>query len=118
LNRALWGGKSQSASSCSLVDVMESTYDRSASDPTVSGRRLRKRRLQAEAAVRPIMVVAVDEFRQDPPQVALADGNQVVDAVGGQKLIWSGRRDFCRPTTRERRASAVEILSVRRPYSE
>ena len=27
------------------------------------------------------MVVVVDEFRQDPPQVALADGNQVVEAL-------------------------------------
>src|SRR5450759_962909 len=31
--------------------------------------------------MRPIMVVVVDEFRQDPPQVALADGNQVVEAL-------------------------------------
>ena len=27
------------------------------------------------------MVVVVDEVRQDPPQVALADGNQVVEAL-------------------------------------
>src|SRR5450759_5706258 len=31
--------------------------------------------------MRPIMVVVVDEFRQDPPQVALADRNQVVEAL-------------------------------------
>src|SRR5450759_3944068 len=31
--------------------------------------------------MRAIMVVVVDELRQDPPQVALADGNQVVEAL-------------------------------------
>src|SRR5579859_3553019 len=61
--------------------MMEPTKDRSDNDLTVSGRRLRKRCLQAEAAMRAAMVVVVDELCQDPPQVALVDGNQVVEAL-------------------------------------
>ncbi len=33
--------------------------------------------------MRAIMVVVVDELRQDRPQVALADGNQMVEALPG-----------------------------------
>lgn len=61
--------------------MVEPTQDRSDSDPTVAGRRLRNRCPQAEAAVRPIVVVAVDKPGQDPAEMTLAEGNQMVEAL-------------------------------------
>jgi hypothetical protein len=46
--------------------------------------------------MRTIMVVVVDELRQDPPQVALADGNQVVEALPRAVLTRRSAIEFAR----------------------
>ena len=58
--------------------MVEPTQNRSDSDPCVADLRLRNRCPQAEAAVRAIVVVVIDELAQDRTQVALAEGYQVV----------------------------------------
>ena len=40
------------------------------------------------------MVVVVDEFGQDPTRVGLAQGNQMVEAIGGQKFDQALQIDF------------------------
>ncbi len=61
--------------------MVEPAQNRSDSNPTVAGLRLWNRCLQAEAAVRTIMVVVVDELDQDPAEMTFVDGNQVVEAL-------------------------------------
>ena len=54
--------------------MVEPAQNRSDSNPTVAGLRLRNRCLQAEAAVRTIMVV-------DPAEMTFVDENQMVEAL-------------------------------------
>ena len=61
--------------------MVESAEDRSDSDSAVPALRPRSRRLQAEAAMGAIVVVVVGELVQDRTQVALAEGNQMVEAL-------------------------------------
>jgi hypothetical protein len=51
--------------------MMESAYDRSDSKLALPGPRFRKGCLQAEAAVRSILVGVVDELGRDLPQMVL-----------------------------------------------
>jgi len=75
---------------------MESTEDRSNHNWSLTRRQARKRRLQAEAAMWAIMVVVVDELRQDPPQVALAYRNEVVEALpAGEARLCSYADGVC-----------------------
>ena len=82
--------------------MVEPTQNRSDSDPTVAGLRLRNRCPQAEAAVRPIVVVVVDKLGQDPAEMTLAERNQMVEALPAdcpdpplRNRVRAGRLDRC-----------------------
>jgi hypothetical protein len=82
--------------------MVEPTQNRSDSDPTIAGLRLQNRCPQAEAAVRPIVVVAVDKLGQDPAELTLAEGNQMVEALPAdcpdppfRNRVRAGRVDRC-----------------------
>ena len=57
------------------------THNGSDSDLTMAGLRLRNRCPQTEAAVGAIVVVVVDKLGQDPKEMTLAEGNQLIEAL-------------------------------------
>jgi hypothetical protein len=61
---------------------MESAEDRAHNNSALPAPNRQRGSVQAEAAMGAIVVVVVDEFGQDRAQVALANGYQVVEALG------------------------------------
>jgi hypothetical protein len=84
--------------------MVETAKDRTDSDAAVLTLRPWSRRLEAEGAMRAIVVVVADELGQNRAQVALVNGYQLVEALAA---------DRPHPTLRDR----VARRSNRRPQT-